>query len=143
MYFTAKSDIERRDWIEILKLAGEKTIFYLGCMTLIFFFFSSIISATDLKGNAMLDHYHSGAYGQVNKQKWSCCNAANRDSQGCLSITAEANGSQLEIPTEQTKAHLEVIHKLIQSSLRTKDTLGTGILSSFRRLSLSRRLAIV
>ena len=31
----------------------------------------------------------------------------------------------------------------IQSSLRTKDTLGTGILSSFRRLSLSRRLAIV
>ena len=31
----------------------------------------------------------------------------------------------------------------VQSSLRTKDTLGTGILSSFRRLSLSRRLAIV
>ena len=32
---------------------------------------------------------------------------------------------------------------LVQSSLRTKDTLGTGILSSFLRLSLSRRLAIV
>ena len=31
----------------------------------------------------------------------------------------------------------------VQSSLRTKDTLGTGILSSFQRLSLSRRLAIV
>lgn len=35
----------------------------------------------------MLDHYHIGAYGQVHQQKWSCCNAANRDTRGCQRTT--------------------------------------------------------
>ena len=35
----------------------------------------------------MLDHYHAGAYGQVHKQSWSCCGAANRHSLGCISTT--------------------------------------------------------
>ena len=31
----------------------------------------------------MLEFYHIGAYGQVHQHKWSCCNAANRDTPGC------------------------------------------------------------
>ena len=37
----------------------------------------------------MLQSYHQGAYGQVHQQKWSCCNAANRDTQGCQQTTYE------------------------------------------------------
>ena len=43
----------------------------------------------------MLDYYHIGAYGQVHQQKWSCCNAANRDTQGCQRTTvAQSNGNK-------------------------------------------------
>ena len=42
----------------------------------------------------MLDYYHYGAYGQVHQQKWSCCGAANRDSQGCQRTSTLYNGSK-------------------------------------------------
>lgn len=32
----------------------------------------------------MLQFYHIGAYGQVHLNKWSCCNAANRNIPGCV-----------------------------------------------------------
>ena len=52
----------------------------------------------------MLDHYHSGAYGQVHENEWSCCNAVSRESQGCLSTTADANGSKYpEMASLQTE----------------------------------------
>ena len=40
-------------------------------------------SAATLKQNEMLEGYHIGAYGQVHQNKWSCCNAANRNTPGC------------------------------------------------------------
>ena len=46
-----------------------------------------ISSAAGIKRNTMLDYYHIGAYGQVHQQRWSCCNAANRDTQGCQRTT--------------------------------------------------------
>ena len=43
----------------------------------------------------MLDYYHIGAYGQVHQQKWSCCNADNRDTQGCQRTTiAQSQGNK-------------------------------------------------
>ena len=43
----------------------------------------------------MLDFYHIGAYGQVHQQKWSCCNAANRNIQGCQRTTiAQSHGNK-------------------------------------------------
>ena len=57
----------------------------------------------------MLDHYHSGAYGQVHQQKWSCCNAANRDFPGCQHVAAQVNGKKLpEAPTMQTEFRVKI-----------------------------------
>lgn len=37
--------------------------------------------------NKMLDWYHTGAYGQVNSNKWSCCNEQKREAKGCRKTT--------------------------------------------------------
>ena len=50
--------------------------------------------AASLKGNTILNYYHSGAYGQIHQQKWSCCNAANRDTQGCQRIFGRSTGKR-------------------------------------------------
>ena len=39
--------------------------------------------AANLNANTMLSHYHTGAYGQVDLSKWSCCGATKRESTGC------------------------------------------------------------
>lgn len=39
----------------------------------------------------MLDNYHTGAYGQVNQLKWSCCSAANRDTPGCQQTSTNSS----------------------------------------------------
>lgn len=44
--------------------------------------YTSLLAAT-LKHNHMSEIYHIGAYGQVNDNRWSCCNAANRNTPGC------------------------------------------------------------
>ena len=46
------------------------------------------ISAATLKKNCMFESYHKGAYGLVKHNKWSCCNATNRDAPGCQKIKA-------------------------------------------------------
>ena len=42
----------------------------------------------------MLNHYHLGAYGQVHHLKWSCCNAANRNTQGCQQTINQPSGNK-------------------------------------------------
>ena len=39
----------------------------------------------------MLENYHTGAYGQVNQLKWSCCSAANRDTPGCQQTSTNSS----------------------------------------------------
>lgn len=60
----------------------------------------------------MLDHYHYGAYGQVHQQRWSCCNAANRDSQGCQRTIPQTNGSKQHRRTTSMKAERQSPSKL-------------------------------
>ena len=35
----------------------------------------------------MYDWYHTGAYGQVHSNKWSCCSEDKRESKGCRKTT--------------------------------------------------------
>ena len=55
---------------------------------------------------------------------------------------SKTNESYVDADHDNNNNYAEKHDRYIQSSLRTKDTLVTGILSSIRRLSLSRRLAI-
>ena len=81
MYFKAKSDDERKKWIEAFRIGIHvlDVIYYLTNILL--------LVAVVLSGNSMLQFYHLGAYGQVHQLKWSCCSAANRDTQGCQQTT--------------------------------------------------------
>ena len=58
----------------------------------------------------MLDNYHPGAYGQVHVQKWSCCNAANRDFPGCQLISARNSGINMfpETASLQTETSVKI-----------------------------------
>ena len=35
----------------------------------------------------MYNWYHTGVYGQVNNNKWSCCNESTREAKGCRKTT--------------------------------------------------------
>lgn len=40
-----------------------------------------------ISDNEMYDWYHTGAYGQVNNNTWSCCNEKMREAKGCRKTT--------------------------------------------------------
>ena len=57
-----------------------------------------LFSAATLKRNAMLDHYHLGAYGQIHHRKWSCCNATDRNTQGCHQTITQSRARRMSSP---------------------------------------------
>ena len=68
--------------------------------------------AATINQNTMLEKYHTGAYGQVNQQRWSCCNLANRDLEGCHETTTprrmtsvEGNSTQSSEYSAKNKRH--------------------------------------
>lgn len=51
----------------------------------------------------MLEYYHIGAYGQVHQHRWSCCNVANRDLQGCQKTEEPRRMTSIESPRTTRK----------------------------------------
>lgn len=88
MYFKAKSENERKEWTETLRI-GQKLSTINLCNLVSNLFFNHI--AATLKRNVMLENYHTGAYGQVHQRRWSCCSAANRDTPGCQQTSTGSN----------------------------------------------------
>ena len=55
----------------------------------------SLIACVTLNKNEMYDWYHTGAFGQVDSNRWSCCNVENRKSQGCRKTTTTTQRQRL------------------------------------------------
>ena len=89
MYFKAKSENERKEWTETLRIGQKLSTINLRDLISNLYFFNHI--AATLKRNVMLENYHTGAYGQVHQRRWSCCSAANRDTPGCQQTSTGSN----------------------------------------------------
>ena len=63
----------------LYSLAYYSTLAYLNLKS----FSSSFCEVALDCGNSMLSHYHWGAYGLEEKDKWSCCKSTDRMCQGC------------------------------------------------------------
>ena len=57
----------------------------------------------------MLEHYHLGAYGHVCRNKWSCCDAANRDTPGCQKTSIGCKPRRMTTPS--SSSHSESLSK--------------------------------
>ena len=117
MYFWARTDNERREWIEAIQI-GLKKRSWSDSFTMIFRAHLNLFSAAvTLKGNTMLNHYHLGAYGQIHQQEWSCCNAANRDAQGCQQafVQSRLRHQQLSLQVESNRSRTRPSHQYSRS----------------------------
>lgn len=55
----------------------------------------------------MLERYHLGAYGHVCRNKWSCCDAANRDTPGCQKTSIGSKPRRMTLPQASSSDHGE------------------------------------
>lgn len=67
----------------------------------------------------MLESYHTGAYGQVNHNKWSCCNAANRDIPGCQKKVLQVRRKTMSFQKRNNHSEPDT------ESIKRSNTVGT------------------
>ena len=46
------------------------------------------VAAFELRKNKPLTHYHTGAFGKLEKNFWSCCDLEGKDAEGCVESTS-------------------------------------------------------